>query len=93
MTTESQSALRRRRQLIVFRLDDDIFHTYPAYARGTESVTDAYRLLDTVPRNARSKAGIAALKGRSTVASDYSAVTNRLAIDSRPGAQRMQLPP
>jgi predicted dithiol-disulfide oxidoreductase (DUF899 family) len=34
---------------VFFRLDDDIFHTYSAYACGTESVTDAYRLLDTTP--------------------------------------------
>ena len=26
-----------------------VFHTYSAYARGTESLTDAYRLLDTTP--------------------------------------------
>jgi predicted dithiol-disulfide oxidoreductase (DUF899 family) len=34
---------------VFFRLDDDVFHTYSAYARGTESLTDAYRLLDTTP--------------------------------------------
>jgi predicted dithiol-disulfide oxidoreductase (DUF899 family) len=34
---------------VFFRLDDDVFHTYSAYARGTESLTDAYRLLDTAP--------------------------------------------
>ena len=34
---------------VFFRLDDDIFHTYSAFARGTESLTDAYRLLDTTP--------------------------------------------
>jgi predicted dithiol-disulfide oxidoreductase (DUF899 family) len=34
---------------VFFRLDDDVFHTYSAYARGTESITDAYRLLDTTP--------------------------------------------
>src|ERR1700682_3321427 len=31
------------------RHDDNVFHTYSAYARGTESLTDAYRLLDTTP--------------------------------------------
>ena len=31
---------------VFFRIDNDVFHTYSAYARGTESVTDAYRLLD-----------------------------------------------
>ena len=34
---------------IFFQLDDDIFHTYSAYARGCESLKDAYRLLDTTP--------------------------------------------
>ena len=34
---------------VFFRLDDGVFHTYSAYARGTESLTDAYRLLDTTP--------------------------------------------
>ena len=33
----------------ILRLDDDVFHTYSAYARGTESLTDAYSLLDTTP--------------------------------------------
>ena len=34
---------------VFFRVDDDVFHTYSAYARGTESLTDAYGLLDTTP--------------------------------------------
>jgi len=34
---------------VFFRIDDDVFHTYSAYARGTESLTDAYRLLDMTP--------------------------------------------
>jgi predicted dithiol-disulfide oxidoreductase (DUF899 family) len=34
---------------VFFQVDDDVFHTYSAYARGTESLTDAYRLLDTTP--------------------------------------------
>jgi predicted dithiol-disulfide oxidoreductase (DUF899 family) len=34
---------------VFFRIDDDIYHTYSTYARGTESVTDAYRLLDLTP--------------------------------------------
>jgi predicted dithiol-disulfide oxidoreductase (DUF899 family) len=34
---------------VFFQLDDEVFHTYSAYARGTESLTDAYRLLDTTP--------------------------------------------
>jgi predicted dithiol-disulfide oxidoreductase (DUF899 family) len=34
---------------VFFRLDDDVFHTYSAYARGTEGLTDAYALLDTTP--------------------------------------------
>jgi predicted dithiol-disulfide oxidoreductase (DUF899 family) len=34
---------------VFFQLDDDVFHTYSVYARGTESLTDSYRLLDTTP--------------------------------------------
>ena len=34
---------------VFFRLGEDVFHTYSAYARGTESLTDAYTLLDTTP--------------------------------------------
>ena len=34
---------------VFFRLDEDVFHTYSVYARGTESLTDTYRLLDTTP--------------------------------------------
>lgn len=34
---------------VFFRLGDDVCHTYSSYARGTESVTDAYRLLDITP--------------------------------------------
>ncbi len=34
---------------VFFRLDDEVFHTYSTYARGTESLTDAYTLLDTTP--------------------------------------------
>jgi predicted dithiol-disulfide oxidoreductase (DUF899 family) len=34
---------------VFFRIGDDIFHTYSTYARGTESLTDAYRLLDMTP--------------------------------------------
>jgi predicted dithiol-disulfide oxidoreductase (DUF899 family) len=34
---------------VFFRLDDHVFHTYSAYARGTESLTNAYSLLDTTP--------------------------------------------
>jgi predicted dithiol-disulfide oxidoreductase (DUF899 family) len=34
---------------VFFRLDDDVFHTYSTYARGTESLTDAYALLDMTP--------------------------------------------
>ena len=34
---------------VFFRLDDDLFHAYSTYARGTESLTDAYSLLDTTP--------------------------------------------
>jgi predicted dithiol-disulfide oxidoreductase (DUF899 family) len=34
---------------VFFRLGDDVFHTYSTYGRGTESLTDAYSLLDTTP--------------------------------------------
>jgi len=34
---------------VFFRIDDEVFHTYSTYARGTESLTDAYRLLDMTP--------------------------------------------
>ena len=34
---------------VFFRLDEDVFHTYSTYARGTESLTNAYTLLDTTP--------------------------------------------
>jgi predicted dithiol-disulfide oxidoreductase (DUF899 family) len=34
---------------VFFRLDDDLFHAYSTYARGTESLTDLYGLLDTTP--------------------------------------------
>jgi predicted dithiol-disulfide oxidoreductase (DUF899 family) len=34
---------------VFFRLGEDVFHTYSAYARGTELLTDAYSLLDTTP--------------------------------------------
>jgi predicted dithiol-disulfide oxidoreductase (DUF899 family) len=34
---------------VFFRLEDEVFHTYSAYARGTEGLTDAYTLLDLTP--------------------------------------------
>jgi predicted dithiol-disulfide oxidoreductase (DUF899 family) len=34
---------------VFFRIGDDIFHTYSAYARGVEGLTDAYHLLDRTP--------------------------------------------
>lgn len=34
---------------VFFRVDEDIFLTYQSYARGNESRTDAYRLLDMTP--------------------------------------------
>ena len=34
---------------VFFRLDDNLFHAYSTYARGTESLTDLYGLLDTTP--------------------------------------------
>ena len=32
-----------------FTLDDDVFHTYSAYARGTELFADARLILDATP--------------------------------------------
>lgn len=34
---------------VFFRIDDDVFHTYSTYNRGTESLTESYRLLDVTP--------------------------------------------
>lgn len=34
---------------VFFRNGTDVFHTYSTYARGTESLTDAYALLDCTP--------------------------------------------
>jgi predicted dithiol-disulfide oxidoreductase (DUF899 family) len=34
---------------VFFNLDDDVFHTYSVFARGCESLPNAYRLLDTTP--------------------------------------------
>ncbi|NJL40412.1 MAG: DUF899 domain-containing protein [Leptolyngbyaceae cyanobacterium SM1_4_3] len=34
---------------VFFRIDNNVFHTYSTYARGTESLTDAYTLLDVTP--------------------------------------------
>src|SRR6185369_8184066 len=34
---------------VFFRIDNDVFHTYSTYARGTEALTDAYALLDRTP--------------------------------------------
>jgi predicted dithiol-disulfide oxidoreductase (DUF899 family) len=34
---------------VFFRIDKDVFHTYSTYARGCESLTDVYPLLDRTP--------------------------------------------
>jgi predicted dithiol-disulfide oxidoreductase (DUF899 family) len=34
---------------VFFRIDDDVFHTYSAFARGVEGLTNAYSLLDVTP--------------------------------------------
>lgn len=34
---------------VFFRIEDEIYHTYSAYARGVESLNDSYRLLDLTP--------------------------------------------
>ena len=38
---------------VFFRLDNDVFHTYSAFARGVESLTDAYRLSTRLRTGAR----------------------------------------
>src|SRR5579871_4404794 len=34
---------------VFFRIGDEVFHTYSTYARGVETLTDSYALLDTTP--------------------------------------------
>jgi predicted dithiol-disulfide oxidoreductase (DUF899 family) len=34
---------------VFFRAGDDVYHTYSTNNRGTESLTDTYRLLDVTP--------------------------------------------
>jgi predicted dithiol-disulfide oxidoreductase (DUF899 family) len=34
---------------VFFHIDDNVFHTYSTYARGCESLTDSYQLLDRTP--------------------------------------------
>ena len=34
---------------VFFQLGNDVYHTYSTYARGVESLTDSYRLLDVTP--------------------------------------------
>lgn len=34
---------------VFFRIGDDVYHTYSAYARGTETATDSYAILDLTP--------------------------------------------
>lgn len=34
---------------VFFKVGDDVYHTYSTYARGVESLTDAYPLLDVTP--------------------------------------------
>ncbi|QDU04103.1 hypothetical protein V6x_38280 [Gimesia chilikensis] len=34
---------------VFFRVGDDVYHTYSTYARGCESLTDSFRLLDLTP--------------------------------------------
>ena len=34
---------------VFFRLGDDVYHSYSCYARGIESLSDGYRLLDVTP--------------------------------------------
>ncbi|MBC8135774.1 MAG: DUF899 family protein, partial [Fibrella sp.] len=46
---ESDEAGEAHGLSVFFRNNDDLFHTYSAYARGVESVTDSFRLLDLTP--------------------------------------------
>jgi predicted dithiol-disulfide oxidoreductase (DUF899 family) len=34
---------------VFFRIGDEVYHTYSTYGRGTEALTDSYRLLDVTP--------------------------------------------
>lgn len=34
---------------VFFRMNDEVYHTYSTYARGVESLTDSYSLLDVTP--------------------------------------------
>lgn len=34
---------------VFFRVDDEVFHCYSAFARGTEGITDSFSLLDATP--------------------------------------------
>jgi predicted dithiol-disulfide oxidoreductase (DUF899 family) len=34
---------------VFFRTDGEVFHTYSAYARGVEGLTNSYSLLDMTP--------------------------------------------
>jgi predicted dithiol-disulfide oxidoreductase (DUF899 family) len=57
--TEAETAAKKGRPVhlegehhglsVFFRLDDELFHTYSVFARGCESLPNAYRLLDTTP--------------------------------------------
>ena len=40
---------------VFFRLGREVFHTYSAYARGVENLTNAYSLLDTTPYGRQQK--------------------------------------
>ena len=48
--TDAPTYVQDRPGVSAFVLEDGaIYHTYSAYARGVESLTDSYRLLDTTP--------------------------------------------
>jgi predicted dithiol-disulfide oxidoreductase (DUF899 family) len=34
---------------VFFRINDDVYHTYSAFARGVECITDSFRMLDLTP--------------------------------------------
>jgi predicted dithiol-disulfide oxidoreductase (DUF899 family) len=48
--SEPNFASEREGLSVFFRDDDNIFHTYSAYARGIDMVNAAYQYLDLVPK-------------------------------------------
>lgn len=42
-------ALEQHGLSVFFGMDDDVFHSYSVYARGCESLSNSYGLLDQTP--------------------------------------------